>query len=488
MKMQKYVHITPELDEALETFAAGGIILVADDENRENEIDIIVAAQHITLEQMQVILRYGTGIVCIPMSTKEAQKRGLELMVKNNTDPHHTAFTVSVDGPECKTGVSAADRLHTIKAILNEVPLRSPGHMFPLIAAPELLDQRQGHTEAAVALTQMCGMLHEIAVIVELMKDDGEMMRVKDVQSHPELSKYPLVCVKDLKAYDVEATLPLSQIDEETEVKVKLPIQIGDSVYEGDFVVIRDQGELEHAAWFYPSFEEWIQSRDHVIRVHSECLTGNIFHSMRCDCKQQFDDALKYIVTYRKNENASGCVFYVTGHEGRGIGLTNKIHAYKKQLEERLDTYAANEAINLPVDCRDYESVAGFLRLHNIHSVSLITNNADKVERLTDLGIEVKQQICIQSKINEWNKEYLLVKANKNKAALTRSVPRALTQDTKNDEKHDEKHLKMSCDYSQKLKGFKTVWIVRAAWNKIYIDQLVANIRAEFPASVEVRK
>ena len=356
---------------ALEEFKRGKMIIVVDDESRENEGDLIVAAEFITKDQMTFIINHTTGIICVPMSTEAARELELDPMVINNTDNHQTAFTVSCDSTYTTTGVSANDRTKTVKDLLSGNPgkLRRPGHMFPLVARDGLLSTRQGHTEAAVSLCMVSG-LKLMAVISELKNTDGTMKNRQDSLDFSHEHNIPIISIQQLLEYQGISFTPkgitwLSECNFLNEW--------------GNWTLRCYPSELSEKPHIV-LLKGSIDSNDTVpVRIHSECFTGDILGSYLCDCGSQLDNSMKYI-----QEQNKGIVIYVNGHEGRGIGLTDKIKAYKLQMDENISTYEANIKLGHPEDNRDYREIVDILLSLNIKNIHLLTNNPDKIKIVDD--------------------------------------------------------------------------------------------------------
>ncbi len=385
------------IEEAIEELRNGRVIIVVDDEDRENEGDFIAAAELITPEIINFMAKYGRGLICASLPEKRCDELELELMVGRNTALHHTAFTVSVDliGNGCTTGISAADRAKTIKALVdpNTKPedLARPGHIFPLRAKEKGVLRRPGHTEAAIDLTQLAG-LTPGGVLVEIMNDDGTMARLPQLVKVAQEFNLKIVTIKDLISY----RLKFESIVEKG-VRVKLPTEFG------DFALIpfrQKSNGLEHVALIKG---EWEPDEPVLVRVHSSCVTGDIFGSYRCDCGPQLHEAMKMI------DNAGKGVLVYLNQEGRGIGLFNKIHAYKLQ-EEGMDTVDANVELGFQPDERDYGVGASILREVGVKNMRLITNNPKKMSGLEGYGLHVVENIPLVIPPNPFNEFYLKTK------------------------------------------------------------------------------
>ncbi|MFY9858023.1 MAG: 3,4-dihydroxy-2-butanone-4-phosphate synthase, partial [Exiguobacterium chiriqhucha] len=357
------------IKEAVEDLKMGRPIIVVDDEDRENEGDFVVLADKMTAETMNFLITEGKGLVCASLAEEVAVRLDLQPMVANSTDPHGTAFTVSVDHVDSTTGISASERAHTVRELANinarPADFQRPGHIFPLIAKKGGVSVRRGHTEASVDLARLAGS-EPVAVICEIIRPDGEMARVPDLERVAQAHDLKFITIEELVRY-METDLV------EREADVSLPSVKGDfrligyrNVLDREEHVALVKGELEHAP---------------LVRIHSECLTGDVFGSHRCDCGPQLDTAMA------KVEAEGGVILYMR-QEGRGIGLLNKLKAYELQ-EQGLDTVEANVALGLHADLRDYRVSAAMLRDLGVTNVRLMTNNPEKVDALEACGITV---------------------------------------------------------------------------------------------------
>lgn len=386
--------------ECVAALAAGRMVVVIDDPDRENEGDLIVAAELITEAQMAFFVRHTTGIVCAPMSAKRADTLRLPLMVEHNTDGLGTAFTISVDGWDVGTGVSAADRTHTMQLLADPATrpeqLRRPGHVFPLRARAGGVLTRPGHTEAAVDLTTMAG-LSGVGVIGEITAEDGTMRRGADLLDFAATHELPVLAISDLVCYR-NATEDLVELVATS----MMPTEFGD--FRASAFRNRADG-TEHLALVMGDIAA--AGRDPngaLVRLHSECLTGDIIGSLRCDCGSQLEQSLKAVAA-----EGTGLVVYLRGHEGRGIGLAHKIHAYALQ-ERGLDTVEANTAQGLPVDARNYIAGVQILDALGISRVRLITNNPDKSASLRRLGVQLVERVDLPVAVTAHNVRYLRTK------------------------------------------------------------------------------
>jgi 3,4-dihydroxy 2-butanone 4-phosphate synthase/GTP cyclohydrolase II len=375
------------VESAVATLARGGMVVVADDHDRENEGDLVMGAAAMTDDAMAFFLRHGSGIVCTPMTARRARQLELPLMVAANKDRMGTAFTVTVDAVDAGTGISAADRATTVRAIADPgtAPsgLTRPGHMFPLIAQDGGVLVRRGHTEASVDLMTLAGESEPTAVITELVGDDGVPMSGTALTEFAARWNLPFITVADLVAYRSRRDSPIEPSPEAAVAPVS-SARI-DTDY-GTFTahVFRDRAAgVEHVALAIGL--ETPPTAAVTVRVHSECLTGDAFGSRRCDCGPQLQDGLRAIAA-----SGEGVLVYLRGHEGRGIGIANKLAAYALQ-EKGVDTVDANIELGLPVDARDYDFAARILRYFRIESADLITNNPQKVEALERFGIAVRR-------------------------------------------------------------------------------------------------
>jgi 3,4-dihydroxy 2-butanone 4-phosphate synthase / GTP cyclohydrolase II len=388
------------IEEAIEDIKEGKLLIVVDDEDRENEGDFICAAELITPEIVNFMAKNGRGLICAALPEERCEELELDLMVGTNTSIHETQFTVSVDllGNETTTGVSAKDRALTIKALVDPatrpVDLGRPGHIFPLKAKSKGVLRRAGHTEAVVDLTRIAG-LSPGGALVEIMNDDGSMARLPELMQISRDFGIKIIAIRDLIRYRLDR----DSIIEKGE-KVKLPTSIG----EFDFIPFRQiSNGLEHAALIKGS---WTKDEPVLVRVHSSCFTGDIFHSLRCDCGQQLDKAMKMVESEGK-----GVVIYLS-QEGRGIGLLNKIKSYKLQ-EEGMDTVQANIQLGFNEDERDYGVGASIMRELGLGKIRLISNNPVKRAGLEGYGIKIVETIPLVIEPNPFNEFYLETKANK---------------------------------------------------------------------------
>ncbi|GAA4191662.1 bifunctional 3,4-dihydroxy-2-butanone-4-phosphate synthase/GTP cyclohydrolase II [Microbacterium oryzae] len=396
------------IPEALDAIRAGRPVIVADDENRENEGDVILSAQLATPEVIAWAVRYSSGFLCAPMPQEWADRLDLPPMVAVNEDARSTAYTVSVDAADgVTTGISAHDRARTVNVLANPdstpTSLIRPGHILPLRAVPGGVRERSGHTEAAVDLMRLAGVA-PVGVIGEIVEDDGDMMRLPALLEMGEREGVPVITIEQLIAY-LEEHEPSAASAAPFRRQVSL---------RADSTV-----PTSHGVFRFLAYKDRITGTDHLaivkgdlsdgaplVRVHSECLTGEAFGSLKCECGPQLDAALDAI------EQDGGVVIYMRGHEGRGIGLINKLRAYALQ-ERGYDTVDANTALGLPADARDYAAAAGILADLGVEKLRLLTNNTDKVSQLRALGIEVVEQVPLIVGVGPNNHQYLETKRDR---------------------------------------------------------------------------
>ena len=388
------------IEEAIEDIRAGKVIIVVDDEDRENEGDFLTAASNATPEVINFMAKYGRGLICTPLTADRCDELKLDLMVGNNTATHETNFTVSVDliGHGCTTGISASDRSKTIMALIDPATkpeeLGRPGHVFPLRAKEGGVLRRAGHTEAAIDLASLAG-FEPAGVIVEIMKEDGEMARLDDLIQIAAEHRLKIVSIKDLISYRLRTETLIKK-----EVSVKLPTEWG--VFDLVAYTQLDTGD-HHVALVKGS---WEPDEPVLVRVHSSCVTGDIFGSCRCDCGPQLHRAMEMI-----EEEGRGVIIYMN-QEGRGIGLINKLHAYNLQ-ENGFDTVEANLKLGFKMDQRDYGVGAQILRSLGISKMRLMSNNPTKRAGLIGYQLEVVENVPIEIKSNIHNELYLRTKRDK---------------------------------------------------------------------------
>lgn len=395
------------ITEALEALRAGRPVLVADDENRENEGDVILSAELATPEWVAWTVRWSSGFICAPMPADLADNLNLQPMVAASEDARSTAYTVSVDAAEgVTTGISAHDRAHTLNVLANPestaTSIIRPGHVLPLRAVDGGVRERSGHTEAAVDLMKLAG-LRPVGAIAEVVAEDGSMMRLPGLIELGARDGVPVITIEQLIAHLNEVD-PTGWSPERASRRVSL---------RADATV-----PTTHGTFRFLAYKDRVTGTDHIavvsgepgetalVRVHSECLTGEAFGSLKCECGPQLDAALDAI------EQDGGIVIYMRGHEGRGIGLINKLRAYSLQ-EEGLDTVDANLALGLPADARDYAAAAGILADLGVSKVRLLTNNTDKVNQLRTLGLDVVEQVPLIVGVGPNNHQYLETKRDR---------------------------------------------------------------------------
>lgn len=370
-----------KIEDALAALRRGEIIVVVDDEKRENEGDTICAAEFATLENVNFMATYAKGLICMPMSAELTEKLDLPQMCVENTDNHCTAFTVSIDHVSTTTGISALERAVTAQKVVDDnakpEDFRRPGHMFPLTAKKGGVLKRDGHTEATVDLMRLAG-LKEAGLCCEIMKDDGTMARYEDLVEFAEKHNLLMISIEHLQEYRRRNEITISH-----ETNAKLPTRYGDFRIHG--FVDKITGE-DHIALVLGNPKEHEKL---LVRVHSECLTGDAFGSAKCDCGEQLDFALKSIA-----KEGAGILIYLR-QEGRGIGLINKLKAYELQ-EKGMDTVEANVALGFPEDARNYAVAAQILKMFEVKQVRLLTNNPQKIEGLEKYGINVAERVPIE--------------------------------------------------------------------------------------------
>lgn len=388
------------IEEAIADLKAGKVIIVVDDEDRENEGDFLTAARNVTPEIINFMATHGRGLICAPLTEERCNELGLEMMVTNNTAEYSTAFTVSIDllGYGCTTGISASDRSKTIQALINPATkpeeLGKPGHIFPLKAMKGGVLRRAGHTEAAVDFARLAG-FEPAGALVEILNEDGSMARLPELLTIAKKHDLKIVSIEDLIAYRVKNETIVTK-----DVQVKMPTKWGNF----DLVAYRQTtNDQEHLALIKGT---WKKDEPVLVRVHSSCLTGDIFGSCRCDCGPQLQRSMEMI-----EKEGKGVIVYMN-QEGRGIGLLNKLRAYKLQEEGR-DTVQANEDLGFKPDERDYGVGAQILRDLGISKIRLMSNNPKKRAGLIGYGLEIVDNVAIEIQSNEHNKLYLETKRDK---------------------------------------------------------------------------
>jgi len=398
------------ITDALEALKAGRPVIVADDENRENEGDVVISAELATPEWIAWTVRHSSGFICAPMPAEWADRLDLPPMVAVNEDARSTAYTVSVDAADrISTGISAADRAHTLNVLADPAATPAsvirPGHILPLRAVEGGVRERAGHTEAAVELMRLAG-LEPVGAIAEVVDDDGSMMRLPGLMELGARDGVAVITIEQLIAYlDEHDPRSTSAAPQSHRRRVSLRAEA--------------KVPTAHGSFRFLAYKDRVTGTDHIavvsgdlgdraplVRVHSECLTGEAFGSLKCECGPQLDAALDAI------EQDGGIVIYMRGHEGRGIGLINKLRAYSLQ-ERGLDTVDANLALGLPADARDYAAAAGILADLGVDAIRLLTNNTDKVAQLREFGVDVAEQVPLLVGVGANNHQYLATKRDR---------------------------------------------------------------------------
>jgi 3,4-dihydroxy 2-butanone 4-phosphate synthase/GTP cyclohydrolase II len=388
------------IEDAIESIRQGRLVIVVDDEDRENEGDFITAAHNATPEVINFMSKYGRGLICAPLIEERCDELGLELMVNNNTALHETAFTVSVDllGHGCTTGISAHDRALTIQALINPRTkpgdLGRPGHIFPLRAKKGGVLRRAGHTEATIDLARLAG-FEAAGILVEIMNEDGSMARLPELKEIAKKFDFKLISIRDLIEYRLKTDSLIEEI-----VRVDMPTKFGHF----KLIAFREKNTTNEHLALYKG--EWKENEPVMVRVHSSCFTGDILGSLRCDCGEQLQKAMQMV-----EANKKGIILYMN-QEGRGIGLLNKLKAYKLQ-EQGMDTVEANLHLGFPMDKRDYGVGAQILRYMGVSRLKLISNNPKKRSGLSGYGLEIVETIPIQIASNPHNERYLNTKRDK---------------------------------------------------------------------------
>lgn len=388
------------IEDAIEDIKAGKLIIVVDDEDRENEGDFLTAARNVTPDMINFMAREGRGLICVPLVEERCERLGLDLMVGKNTATHETPFTVSVDllGHGCTTGISSHDRAKTVQALINPdtriADLGKPGHIFPLKAKAEGVLRRAGHTEAAIDFARLAG-FEPAGCIVEIMNEDGTMARLNDLYKVADKFDLKIVSIADLIKYRLQ-----------NDSLIKRKIQVNMPTKYGDFELVAYEQRFTKEEHLALTKGEWEEDEPILVRVHSSCMTGDIFGSCRCDCGDQLHASMQMI-----NEAGKGIILYMN-QEGRGIGLMNKLRAYQLQ-EQGLDTVDANIALGFQSDHRDYGVGAQILRDLKARKLRLISNNPTKRTGLMGYGLEIIENVAIKIQPNSHNLQYLHTKKEK---------------------------------------------------------------------------
>lgn len=389
------------IEEALEDIRAGKMVIVVDDEDRENEGDLVVAAEKVTPEIINFMTKYGRGLVCMPLNPERIDELKIPPMVTENTSTFNTAFTVSVGvRGKMTTGISAHDRANVIRALIDPETrpedIVMPGHVFPLRARPGGVLERAGHTEAAVDLARLAG-LYPAGVICEIMAEDGSMARLPELEEFAKKWGLKIITIADLIRYRLKREMLVERVAE-----VSLPTQFG------HFKAVAYRYKIDGSVHVALVKGEVAGKENVLVRVHSECLTGDVFHSLRCDCGSQLEMALQMI-----EKEGAGVLVYIMGHEGRGIGLVNKLKAYRLQEEKGIDTVEANRELGFAPDLRDYGVGAQILVDLGITSMRLMTNNPRKIVGLEGYGLKIVERIPVVGCTTPFNRNYLKAKKEK---------------------------------------------------------------------------
>lgn len=392
-------HAFSSVEHALDELRAGRMVILVDDESRENEGDLVFAAEHVTPEAINFMTRFGRGLICLPMSRALIDKLSLPMMTTRNRSPYGTAFTVSIEAATgVSTGISASDRAHTIRVAIDDASgpqnIISPGHMFPLRACDGGVFERQGQTEGSVDLMKLAG-LKSAAVICEISNEDGTMSRRDDLETFSKEHQIPLITVRAVMDYRIRHEMLV-----EAHATSRLPLKT-----HGDFMMTLFHNQMDTAEHFTLVKGALDTDKAPLVRIHSECITGDLFGSTKCDCGEQLEQSLTKIA-------AEGGVLVYLRQEGRGIGLSNKLKAYALQ-ETGLDTVEANVHLGLPIDSRDYAVAFQMLRALGLNSVRLLTNNPEKIKALETYGMTVQERLPLCVAATDENREYLKTKHDK---------------------------------------------------------------------------
>jgi 3,4-dihydroxy 2-butanone 4-phosphate synthase/GTP cyclohydrolase II len=477
------------IPEALKYFSEGGILIVMDDEDRENEGDLIMAAEHATAAKVAFIVKHTTGYLCAPMPAERAAELNFDLMVKDSTDPNKTAYTVSCDSVDTSTGVSGHDRATTFKQLADPTKkansFRRPGHVLPLIAKPNGVWERRGHTEATVDLCKLSG-VQPVGIIGELVNDDedGTMMRLPDCIKFAEEHNLKLITIEQLLAYRLETEPNLKDT-------VKAPIKGVELIAQCELPVSMNGEDLGHFTqkMYYSHFD----GRHHsvlergditrepydpvLLRVHSECFTGDVFGSQRCDCREQLYRSIKMV-----SERGRGVVIYNVGQEGRGIGLVNKVKAYNLQQTKKMDTYQANHALGFGDDLRNYDTARAIIEALGIKKVQLMTSNSTKTAALGDLVVST---VPLEGTYTPHNHAYLDAKRKKLGLPVIVSPPRSespspvnVAEASVNVNTKSIKSAPVDHPIIGNVESLR-IGIVRTMWNNELLDPFVGDVKLD---------
>lgn len=468
MEQSGFEYSFDNTEDAIDAIRRGELIVVMDDESRENEGDLILAAEHATPEKVAFMIRYTSGILCVPITTEIANDLDIPMMVANNTDPKKTAFTVSVDVEGTTTGVSAEDRTKTIRALADPTStaaqFRKPGHIFPLVARPGGVLVRRGHTEASVDLCLFAG-LRPVALLAEITNKDGTMSRLKECHAFAKKHGLCITTVEALVEYKKQLTDKSAEVELLAECEV--PVQRRDK-YLGMWSVrcyrSLPDGLERHVALVKGDVAG--STNPVLTRIHSECFTSHVLGSARCDCSEQLDIALGII-----NDRGCGVAIYVDGHEGRGIGLHNKLKAYSLQHSKQLDTYEANTALGFGVDLRKYDTPRAILRHLGIQNIDIMTNNPTKIEAFRDM---IKKVTPLRGTANEHNLAYLEAKReyerNVAASAITLAGEQKKTSELATDP-HLVKEIPIRLPSPANIARLR-IGIIRTSWNESLVGSL----------------